>query len=152
MQNATYCDGLAIYSGYSNQRANGLGYDANQQNYFSALHVESDEQRPACSLQTSSGSATLHKLEDCSKRKGTQDTLGVNDRLSPNNLARNSNNGQNIKNAGHSSLTSATRKQIFPWMKESRQNTKQKSSRPITSSGDYNNKSGKSVGLHTPQM
>lgn len=138
MQNATYCDGLAIYSGYSNQRASRLGYDVNQQNYFSALRVENDDQRPACTLHSSTGSVTPHRLEDCPQNKASQDTLGANDQLSPNNPAQNSSNGQNLKNAGHGSVTSATRKQIFPWMKESRQNTKQpKSSRPFTNSGDY---------------
>ncbi|KAB5531146.1 hypothetical protein PHYPO_G00137530 [Pangasianodon hypophthalmus] len=132
MQNSTYCYGLAIYSGYSNQRASGLSYD--QQNYFSTIHAESDDQRPACSLLSSTGSGTLHQFEGCLQSKGNQDTLGANDRLSPNNLAQNSSNGQNVKNSGHGSLTSATRKQIFPWMKESRQNAKQKLSRPITSS------------------
>ncbi|XP_060713080.1 homeobox protein Hox-A3a [Tachysurus vachellii] len=133
MQNATYCDGLAIYSGYSKQRANGLAYEAKQQNYFSTVHVESDDQRPACSMQCPTISGTLHNLED-SQNKGTQVTVGANDRLCPKTIAKNSSNGQNVKNAGHSTLTSATRKQIYPWMKESRQNTKQKSSRPVTSS------------------
>lgn len=141
MQKATYCEGLAIYSGYSKQSPNGLVYDANQQNNFSALHVESDDQRQSCSMQCPAASGTLHNVEGCSQNKGIQDTVGGNDRLSPKNLAKNPNNGQNIKNAGHSSLTSATRKQIFPWMKESRQNTKQKSSRPFTSPGDYRDKS-----------
>lgn len=148
MQNATSCDGLAIYSGYSSQCVNGLGYDANQQNYFSVLYVESDDQRPACSLQSSTGSATLHTPKGCSQSKGTQNTLGPSDRLSPNSLYQNSCNGQNVKNAGHGSLTSVTRKQIFPWMTESRQNTKEQKS-SITRSGDYNNKSNKSVDLHT---
>ncbi|KAF7691437.1 homeobox protein Hox-A3a [Silurus meridionalis] len=133
MQNATYCDALAVYRGYSNQRANGFSYDGNQ-NYFSALQVESDDQRPACSLQSSTGSDTLHKADVCSQNNATRDTPGPNDRLSPDNLKRNSSNEQAVKNGGQGSGTSATMKQIFPWMKESRQNTKQKTSRPITSS------------------
>lgn len=142
MQKATDCNGLTVYCGYSNQHANGLGYDVSQQKHFSAFHVECDNQRSACFLQSCTDSATLHKLEDCSQNNGAQDILGANDRLSlidHNNLAQNPSNGQNVKKAEHGSLTSATRKQIFSWMKESRQNTKQqKSNRPFIISGDYN--------------
>ncbi|KAG9280055.1 homeobox protein Hox-A3 [Astyanax mexicanus] len=142
MQKATYYDSSAIYSGYPYQSANGLGYDANQQQYLQALHVESDYHRPACSLQSPAGSTTLHKpgeiAEGCLQSKGPQATptpdgdqppapvsAGV---PSPSALTQNPANGQGAKNTGHGSPTSATRKQIFPWMKESRQNTKQKSS------------------------
>ncbi|XP_026870706.2 homeobox protein Hox-A3a [Electrophorus electricus] len=135
MQKATYYDSSAIYSGYSYQRANGLGYDANPQQY---LHVDSDYLRPACSLQSPAGSATLHKPSDitegCVQGEGTQEspapdgdqptTVSVG-APSPSALTQNSSNGHSAKNQG--SPTSATRKQIFPWMKESRQNTKQKS-------------------------
>lgn len=148
MQKATYYDSSAIYSGYPYQSANGLGYDANQQQYLPALHVERDYHRPACSLQSPAGSATLHKpseiAEGCLQSKRTQATPTldadqnptVSARVSsPDALTQNSCNGPSAKNPGHGSPSSATRKQIFPWMKESRQNTKQKSS--STSSGDY---------------
>ncbi|TTU60637.1 Homeobox protein Hox-A3a [Bagarius yarrelli] len=95
MENATYCDGLAIYS-YSNQRANELDYDANQQEYFSALHVENEDQRSACSLQSSTGSDTLLNLEGSSR-----DTPEAIDRLS----VKNPNNGRNVKDAGHYSCS-----------------------------------------------
>lgn len=39
MQNVTFCEGLSIYSGYSHQPVNGLGYHAHELNCFSALHV-----------------------------------------------------------------------------------------------------------------
>ncbi|XP_076865537.1 homeobox protein Hox-A3a isoform X2 [Brachyhypopomus gauderio] len=130
MQKATYYDSSAVYSGYPYHSANGLGYDANQQEY---LHVDSDYHRPACSLQSS----TLHKpgdiTEGCLQGEGTQETPAADGDPhrarpagppSPSALTQNSSNGHSAKNQG--SPTSATRKQIFPWMKESRQNTKQK--------------------------
>nr|QSV39806.1 homeobox A3a variant B [Megalobrama amblycephala x Culter alburnus] len=142
MQKATYCDGSAIYSGFPYQSANGLGYDANQQQYLQALHVETGYQRPACSLQSPGGSAALHKpneiSEGCQRSNGTQAPVpdipdnnqpptAPSGPSSPSALNQIPSNDTTTKNPGHSSPTPATRKQIFPWMKESRLNTKQKS-------------------------
>ncbi|XP_065145515.1 homeobox protein Hox-A3a isoform X2 [Paramisgurnus dabryanus] len=149
MQKATYCDGSAIYSGFPYQSANGLGYDANQQQYLHALHVESEYRRPACSLQSPGGSAALHKpseiSEGCQRSNGTQAPvpdipdnnqphtapLGT---VSPGALNQIPSSDATTKSPGHASPTPATRKQIFPWMKESRQNTKQKSCSNISES------------------
>ncbi|XP_051520692.1 homeobox protein Hox-A3a-like [Myxocyprinus asiaticus] len=142
MQKATYCDGSAIYSGFPYQSANGLGYDANQQQYLQGLHVEREHHRSACSLQSPGGSAALYKPNDisegCQRSNGTQapvpDTPDNNQPPtapcgpgSPSALNHIPSGDAIAKNPGHASPTPATRKQIFPWMKESRQNTKQKS-------------------------
>ncbi len=150
MQKATYCDGSAIYSGFPYQSANGLGYDANQQQYLQALHVESEYHRPACSLQSPGGSAALHKpseiSESCQRSNGTQASdIPDNNQTptahsgpsSPSSLNQIPSSDTTAKNPGHAPPTPGTRKQFFPWMKESRQNTKQKSCSTI--SGDYIN-------------
>lgn len=152
MQKATYCDGSAIYSGFPYQSANGLGYDANQQQYLQALHVESEYHRPACSLQSPGVSAGLHKSNEisevCQQINGTQvpvpDTpdnsqppTAPSGPSSPSSLNQIPSNDTAAKNPADVSPTPSTRKQIFPWMKESRQNTKHKSCSTI--SGDYIN-------------
>ncbi|XP_057210010.1 homeobox protein Hox-A3a isoform X1 [Triplophysa rosa] len=141
MQKATYCDGSAIYSGFPYQSANGLGYDANQQQYLQALHVESEYRRPACSLQSPGGSAALHKpnetTEGCQRSNGTQAPVpDIPDNnqpptapqrpVSPSVLNQIPSNDAATNSTGHASPTPATTKHIFPWMKESRQNIKQK--------------------------
>ncbi|XP_030645430.1 homeobox protein Hox-A3a isoform X3 [Chanos chanos] len=151
MQKATYYDSSAIYSGYPYQDANGYGYDANQEQYPPVPHVER-EYRPACSLQSPAGSTVLQKpgemTEGCERSTGiqaarapvhadsNQPPVAPPDSPSPSTLTQNVSNGSGAKNPGHDSPTPPARKHIFPWMKESRQNTKQKSS--STSSGDLN--------------
>ncbi|XP_062846257.1 homeobox protein Hox-A3a [Trichomycterus rosablanca] len=134
MQKAAYYDGSAIYSGYPYQCTNGLGYDASQQQYLPSLHVESDYHQPACSLQSPVSSDTLSKpskiTEDRLQNIEFQATPASNVKLpvpSP-GAPQNASDGQGAKKTGHKSPPSATRKAIFPWMKESRQNTKQKCS------------------------
>ncbi len=152
MQKATYFDGSAIYSGFPYQSANGLGYDANQQQYLQALHVESEYHRPVCSLQSPGGSAALHKpseiSEGCQRSNGTQAPVPDipdnnqtptthSEPSSPSSLNQIPSSDTTAKSPGHPSPTPGTIKQFFPWMKESRQNTKQKSCSTI--SGDYIN-------------
>lgn len=164
MQKATYYDSSAIYTGYPYQSANGFGYDANQVQYPRASHVESEYHRPACSLQSPSSSVALHKpgemAEGCDRSaairaapsevhpEGNQPQAPPD---SPGAVSQNGGGGpppqhshphqpqhqhQQPGAAKNGSPTSgpARGKQIFPWMKESRQNTKQKPA-SSTSSG-----------------
>lgn len=157
MQKATYYDSSAIYSGYPYQSANGFSYDANQIQYPRASHVESEYHRPACSLQSPDGSVALQKremaAENCDRTTAVQ---AVQSKVhpesnqpqvpvsapppapqSPGAITQTTSNGSNQPSAKNGSPTSASRsKQIFPWMKESRQATKQKS----TSSASSGNK------------
>ncbi|XP_075969075.1 homeobox protein Hox-A3a isoform X6 [Anarhichas minor] len=146
MQKATYFDSSAIYSGYPYQSANGFSYDANQVQYPRASHVESEYHRPACSLQSPDGSVALQKpgemAESCDRTtaiqaaqskvhpESNQPQVPVSGppppSQSPGAISQNTSNGSNQPSAKNGSPTSTTRKQIFPWMKESRQNTKQK--------------------------
>ncbi|XP_066529587.1 homeobox protein Hox-A3a [Hoplias malabaricus] len=134
MQKATYYDSSAIYSGYPYQSANGLGYDANQQQYLPALHVESDYHRAACSLQSHKPGDAAEGCPQSARAAATptpatdQPHAAAPAVPKASALNQNPSNGQSAKNPGHGSPPPATRKQIFPWMKESRQNTKQKSS------------------------
>lgn len=147
MQKATYYDSSAIYSGYPYQSANGFSYDANQVQYPRASHVESEYHRPACSLQSPDGSVPLQKpgemAESCDRTtaiqaaqskvhpESNQPQVPVSapppPSQSPGAISQNASNGSNQPSAKNGSPTSTARgKQIFPWMKESRQNTKQK--------------------------
>lgn len=161
MQKATYYDSSAIYSGYPYQSANGFSYDANQVQYPRASHVESEYHRPACSLQSPDGSVALQKpgemAESCD---GTTAIQAAQSKVhpesnqpqmpvsgppppsqSPGAISQSTSNGSNQPSAKNGSPTSTARKHIFPWMKESRQNTKQK---PANSSS-----SGTKTRLHT---
>ncbi|XP_037650356.1 homeobox protein Hox-A3a [Sebastes umbrosus] len=147
MQKATYYDSSAIYSGYPYQSANGFSYDANQVQYPRASHVESEYHRPACSLQSPDGSVALQKpgemAESCDRTtaiqaaqskvhpESNQPQVPVSGppppSQSPGAISQNTSNGSSQPSAKSGSPTSSTaRKHIFPWMKESRQNTKQK--------------------------
>ncbi|XP_048848611.1 homeobox protein Hox-A3a [Brienomyrus brachyistius] len=147
MQKATYYDSSAIYSGYPYQGANGFSYNANQQQYPPSSHVESDYHRPACSMLSPSGAVPLQKsselAESCVRsntaQTGQPPVIPDNSQQqapitappppSPVSPTENSSNNSSLpttKNATHGSPTTASRKQIFPWMKESRQNAKQK--------------------------
>ncbi|TRY65716.1 hypothetical protein DNTS_005562 [Danionella cerebrum] len=139
---ATYCDGSAIYSGFPYQRANG-----NQQQYLQTLQVEHEYDRPACSLQSPGLSGALRNANDssevCQQTNGTQTTIShtpdsnhppaaPSGASSPSPLNQIPSNDPAAENSGDASPTQTRRKHIFPWMKESRQNTKQKSCSTIS--------------------
>ncbi|MBN3298070.1 HXA3 protein, partial [Amia calva] len=151
MQKATYYDSSAIYSGYPYQGANGFGYNANQQQYPPSSHVESDYHRPACSLQSPSATVPHQKphdiAESCMRNSAVQSSQPpvIPDSHQqppsqapaaaqpppppvspPQNTSTSSSQSNTSKTPAHSSPNAATSKQIFPWMKESRQNSKQK--------------------------
>lgn len=167
MQKATYYDSSAIYSGYPYQSANGFSYDANQVQYPRASHVESEYHRPACSLQSPDGSVALQKpgemAESCERTAAIQATqskvhtesnqahVAVSGppppSQSPGAISQNTSNGSNQPSAKNGSPTSTSRsKHIFPWMKESRQNTKQK---PTSSSSSGTHKVNTAAADHT---
>ncbi|XP_077446073.1 homeobox protein Hox-A3a [Stigmatopora argus] len=151
MQKATYYDSSAIYTGYPYQSANGFGYDANQVQYPRASHVESDYHRPACSLQSPDGGSAESRGGgggDPSSAQPPQPppptTTTTNDGGSPTATPTPTHTptpSRSPPDAGKSgpgksgSPSSSTNrgKQIFPWMKESRQNTKQKPANNATS-------------------
>lgn len=153
MQKATYYDSSAIYGAYPYQGANGFTYNASQQQYPpSSSLVETEYHRPACSLQSPGSTVSHHKANDisesCMRTLPSQPLQppGLTDPQAPpqpppapqaqppppSSASPSQNASSNPAPANPTkspALNSPTvSKQIFPWMKESRQNTKQKNS------------------------
>nr|AIS36052.1 HoxA3 [Ichthyophis bannanicus] len=152
MQKATYYDSSAIYGGYPYQGANGFTYNASQQQYpTSSSLVETEYHRPACSLQSPGSIVSHHKAneinENCMRtinnqssqpptiseqqQQQQQQTTPAQPALPPPpSVSPPQNAGNNPASASTTKSTNITSptmsKHIFPWMKESRQNTKQK--------------------------
>ncbi|KAM8967440.1 homeobox protein Hox-A3 isoform 3-T3 [Pelodytes ibericus] len=143
MQKATYYDSSAIYAGYPYQGANGFTYNASQQQYPpSSSLVETEYHRPACSLQSPGSAVPHHKANDinqsCMRTINSQSNQAPviseqQQQPTPQGPPPSVSPPQNASNAATASTTKATNitsptmsKQIFPWMKESRQNIKQK--------------------------
>ncbi|NXK42650.1 HXB3 protein, partial [Piprites chloris] len=143
MQKTTYYDGSTLFGGYSYGGANGFGYEGPQQPFQAASHVESDFQRSSCSLQ-SLGNAAPHakskELNGSCMRPSLPPEHHPPPPVSPppdpsaSSAGGNSNNqaggGKGAPGKANLSASASLAKQIFPWMKESRQNSKQKSGSP----------------------
>ncbi|KAJ8284563.1 hypothetical protein COCON_G00034130 [Conger conger] len=162
MQKTTYYDNSTLFGGYSYQGANGFGYDAPQPGYQSSAHLENDYQRSACSLQ-SLGNGTQQQPAKTKELNGSfmrtslppehHQAPSVSPPQNPSN-STNSSSAQHSSNSGGSTVKTAPTKtsslppnptltkQIFPWMKESRQNSKQKNSSPSTSTANAESCSG----------
>ncbi|XP_039372721.1 homeobox protein Hox-B3 [Mauremys reevesii] len=147
MQKTTYYDSSTLFGGYSYQGANGFGYDAPQQSFQPSSHVENDYQRSACSLQSLGNTAPHSKSKDlngsCMRPSLPLENHQAPPVSPPPNSVSNSNSSNNNSQSGSSktapsksnlSSNATLTKQIFPWMKESRQNSKQKNSSPTTES------------------
>ncbi|NWS10816.1 HXB3 protein, partial [Pachyramphus minor] len=143
MQKTTYYDSSTLFGGYSYGSANGFGYEGPQQPFQAASPMENDFQRSACSLQ-SLGNTTPHaKSKDlngsCMRPSLPQEHHPPPPVSPPPNPGANSAGGNSNNQSGSSknapskanlSANASLTKQIFPWMKESRQNSKQKNSSP----------------------
>lgn len=139
MQKTTYYDNSGIFSGYSYQKSNTYNYSSGHQTY-PPPSVDGDYQNSTCPVQTSSARAPTHKSTDIngscmrtSSNQGTAQLPSISEPQQPPPLPP-SPNGSNtatqkrtksIPNSSSGPPATLT-KQIFPWMKESRQNTKQK--------------------------
>ncbi|KAJ1071578.1 hypothetical protein CapIbe_016867 [Capra ibex] len=152
MQKATYYDNTAaaLFGGYpSYPGSNGFGYDGPPQPPFQATtHLESDYQRSACSLQ-SLGNATAHAKGkelngSCMRPALASEPLPAPPgspppSAAPTSTTSNSSNGGGPSKSGPpkcgAGSNSTLTKQIFPWMKESRQTSKLKNSSPGTAEG-----------------
>ncbi|KAJ8384215.1 hypothetical protein AAFF_G00207630 [Aldrovandia affinis] len=162
MQKTTYYDNSTLFGGYSYQGANGFGYDAPQPAYQSSAHLENDYQRSACSLQ-SLGNGTQQQHAKTKELNGScmrpslppehHQVPPVSPTQNPAN-STNSSSAQQSSSSGGATLKTAPSKtsnlppnptitkQIFPWMKESRQNSKQKNSSPSASTANAESCSG----------
>ncbi|XP_016161255.1 PREDICTED: homeobox protein Hox-B3-like, partial [Ficedula albicollis] len=112
MQKSSYYDGSALFGPFSyGAGANGFGYEGAQPPFQPVPQAEGDFQRSSCSLQSLGGSAA----------KGKELNGGCARPASPDDGA-----GKSAAGKGDPGIS----KQIFPWMKESRQNSKQKNGSP----------------------
>ncbi|NXO23249.1 HXB3 protein, partial [Cisticola juncidis] len=132
MQKASFYDSPALFGGYSyGGAANGFGYEGAPQPFQPSPHVEDDFQRSACSLQALGNASAQHgknkELNGSCMRPG----LPPEPPEPPNGANGAAGGGGGKSTPGKASLgASSISKQIFPWMKESRQNSKQKSGSP----------------------
>ncbi|OCT59966.1 homeobox protein Hox-B3a isoform X1 [Xenopus laevis] len=141
MQKASYYDNPTLFGGYPYQ-AGSLGYEGPQQSFPTSSHMDNDFQRSSCSLQSLGHSGPLVKpknLNGSCMRPNLPSEHNQSQPLSPaaNPSSNNNNNSSNSQAAlskpspAKSQVSSSpVSKRIFPWMKESRQNSKQKSSPP----------------------
>ncbi|XP_032567323.1 homeobox protein Hox-B3 [Chiroxiphia lanceolata] len=141
MQKTTYYDGSTLFGGgYSSYgSANGFGYEGPQQPFQAASHVESDFQRAACSLQSLGNTSKSKELNGSCMRPSLPQEHHPPPPVSPppnpaGSAGGNGNNqpggGKNAPGKANLGASASLTKQIFPWMKESRQNSKQKNSSP----------------------
>ncbi|NXH12677.1 HXB3 protein, partial [Bucco capensis] len=144
MQKTTYYDSSTLFGSYSYGSTNGFGYETPQQPFQPNSHVDNnDYQRSACSLQSLGNSTPHSKSKDlngsCMRPSLAQEHHPPPPVSPPQNSATNSTNSNNQTGSSKSapskanlSANASLTKQIFPWMKESRQNSKQKTSSPST--------------------
>lgn len=149
MQKATYYDNTAaaLFGGYPTYPGtNGFGYDGPPQPPFqAATHLEGDYQRSACSLQSLGNAAPHAKSKElsgsCMRPGLAPEPLPAPPgspppSAAPTSTTSNSNNGGGPSKTGPpkcgAGSNSTLTKQIFPWMKESRQTSKLKNSSPGT--------------------
>nr|Q1KKS7.1 RecName: Full=Homeobox protein Hox-D3a [Takifugu rubripes]ABF22467.1 homeobox protein HoxD3a [Takifugu rubripes] len=138
MQKATYYDNSGLFGGYTYPKPDSYNYAP--QSYTTA-NLESDFQGSVCPIQTPTVRPPALKDADlngdCMRQSsnqsnGNQDTnIGEQPGppLSASSPSPNSSSSQKKKSPSSSANNSATpaiTKQIFPWMKETRQNAKQK--------------------------
>ncbi|XP_057897856.1 homeobox protein Hox-B3 isoform X2 [Melospiza georgiana] len=126
MQKASYYDSSTLFGGYS--YANGFGYEGAQPPFQASSHLESDFQRSSCSLQSHGKSKELNG--SCMRPTEPPASPNANSANSANNAGKNSPGKSSLGSSGSIS------KQIFPWMKESRQNSKQKNGSPGAGGGE----------------
>ncbi|KAM8946751.1 homeobox protein Hox-B3 isoform 2-T2 [Pelodytes ibericus] len=141
MQKASYYDNPTLFGGYPYQ-AGSLGYEGPQQSFGTSSHMDNDFQRSSCSLQSLGHSGPLAKpknLNGSCMRPSLSSEHHQPNSLSPPQIPTTTSNSTTGVQSGASksspakaqSSSSPGTKQIFPWMKESRQNSKQKSSPPV---------------------
>ncbi|KAM5152515.1 homeobox protein Hox-D3 [Mantella aurantiaca] len=142
MQKTAYYENSALFGGYTYAKPESYSYSSSHQPY-SQSSLENDYPSSACSIQPSAIRPPNHKTSDisgsCMRTSSNQNasqTTNMNDQphqassLPPSSPSHGNTSTQKkskSSNASNSSQVTMS-KQIFPWMKESRQNTKQKNS------------------------
>ncbi|XP_064419736.1 homeobox protein Hox-D3a [Latimeria chalumnae] len=141
MQKTAYYDNSGLFGGYPYTKSDAYGYNSTHQPYSQSA-IETDYPSSACSIQTSTIRPPHHKSSDingtCMRTSGSQGTCqppSISEQQPAPSLPPSSPNANSIatqkknkpvSNSSVNTPTATISKQIFPWMKESRQNAKQK--------------------------
>uniref|UniRef100_A0A3B4HA06 Homeobox protein Hox-D3 n=1 Tax=Pundamilia nyererei TaxID=303518 RepID=A0A3B4HA06_9CICH len=142
MQKTTYYDNSStLFGGYSSYPVQGAAVGAGPI-FQSATHLDVDSyQRSACSLQ-SLGSNGGHQQQQLAKTKALNGSC-MRPSLPPEHHPGSQSSTSSSSTSSSTSSSSSSlppnptlAKQIFPWMKECRQTTKQKNCSPSNNSGN----------------
>ncbi|MEQ2160624.1 Homeobox protein Hox-D3a [Goodea atripinnis] len=158
MQKATYYDNPGLFGGYTYPKPDSYSYGPAHQSY-PAPNIDTDYQGSVCPIQTSAvrPPPALKDSDlngDCMRQSSGQSNNsssssgsssqanGISEQqvppLSASSPSSNSSASQKKKSpngSGSGATTPALTKQIFPWMKETRQNSKQKSNSNCAAAG-----------------
>lgn len=155
MQKATYYDNSGLFGGYTYPKPDSYNYGPAHQSY-PASNIENDYQGSVCPIQTSGVRPPNLKDSDLngecmrqssSQSNGSSQATSIGEQqappLSASSPTSNSSSSQKKKppsSSASSTATPALTKQIFPWMKETRQNSKQKSNNCPAAGRDHDGK------------
>ena len=145
MQKATYYDNSGLFGGYSYPKPDSYNYGPAAHQAYTASSLDNDYQASVCPIQTTAARPPSLKDSDlngdCMRQAGSNQSNSQPPSigepppappLSATSPVPNSSSSQKKKsptNGGASNTsTPVITKQIFPWMKETRQNAKQKGS------------------------
>ncbi|XP_032424193.1 homeobox protein Hox-D3a isoform X1 [Xiphophorus hellerii] len=163
MQKATYYDNSGLFGGYTYPKPDSYSYGPAHQSY-PAPNIDTDYQGSVCPIQTSavrpppalkdsdlngdcmrqssSQSNNNNNNSSSSSSSGSSQANSISEQqvppLSAASPSSNSSTSQKKKSPNNSAsgpATPALTKQIFPWMKETRQNSKQKSNNNCAAAG-----------------
>ncbi|XP_063069448.1 homeobox protein Hox-D3a [Engraulis encrasicolus] len=142
MQKATYYDNSGLFGAYSYPKSDSYNYGTSHQPYPTS-NMDNEYQGPICPMQTPSVRPPAHKNNDlngsCMRPSGSQsnsqgESVGEQPQAppplaasSPNSNSTSSQKKKSPTSGGSNTANPTMSKQIFPWMKETRQNSKQKS-------------------------
>lgn len=161
MQKATYYDNSGLFGGYTYPKPDSYNYGPAHQSY-PAPNIDTDYQSSVCPIQSSavrpppalkdsdlngdclrqSGGQSNTNNSSSSSSSGSSQANGISEQqvppLSASSPSSNSSGSQKKKSPNGSASGAATpalTKQIFPWMKETRQNSKQKNNNSCAAAG-----------------
>ncbi|XP_041117736.1 homeobox protein Hox-D3a-like isoform X2 [Polyodon spathula] len=143
MQKAVYYENSGLFGGYSYAKSDAYSYNSTHQPYPSST-IENDFQSSVCtgSIQTQTIRPPSHKSSEtnssCMRTAGSQgssQSANISEpqqapplpATSPNSSSTSTQKKKSASNSSVNSTAPVITKQIFPWMKESRQNSKHKS-------------------------
>ncbi|NP_001091156.1 homeobox protein Hox-D3 [Xenopus laevis] len=150
MQKTAYYENSGLFGGYTYAKPESYSYGPSQQQYPQSS-LDNDYPSTACSVQPAAIRAPNHKTNDisnsCMRTTSSQNsnqTPSISNQqhqapsLPPSSPSHSNTSAQKKSKSSNSSGSSQStmNKQIFPWMKESRQNSKQKNSSSTPPAGE----------------